>query len=197
MISEQYEDLSNFLQYLDKVNDQQLLPVFPTLERNAASFFYKAVRKHKPDLLNLALIAGITTKEFFLMEKQHSKDKKEGFDMYSIILNEILEEGFKKQSTEISFLGYMSSILKDLGNSELTCRSMLEDFRQLQKSVSERKDADVETVVPVETFRRTSCYPRMFRNFLDERQSQSEQNEQIEIGTRVEEREELPWPSQT
>ena len=142
-----YEEISGFIDYVSCMNDGYILPRYPEIQKQARTFFFSAIRNNKPALLDIALAAGVSEKEFFNYEANMSRDVDQGFDMYMYMVSEIVDNGFQKQTTEICFLKFLAQVLAQMARFYDVSHSMYVDFKTgkerlsyMRRSAGERDD---------------------------------------------------------
>ena len=134
--SELYEEVSGFMEHIANINDGYVMPKYPLIERRATSFFFDAIRQGEPDLLGLALTAGLSEREFFDISQKFNHAT------YMQTAMEIIETAFKKQSEEICFLRFLAKVLGHMATYHLVCRNLYHDFK-LKKAFSNDKKSDI------------------------------------------------------
>ena len=137
--SSKFEEIADFMEYVSHVNDGYLLPKYPVIQKRASSFFFNAIEKSKPDLLGMALTAGLTEREFFTIQINLSYNANNGFDVYMYTVVEIVDAAFKKQKAETCFIMFLSKVLGQMANFQLLCHGMWEDFSREKEKILQSK----------------------------------------------------------
>ena len=141
-LSSEFEEIADFMEYISHVNDGYLLPKYPVIQKRASSFFFNAIEKSKPDLLGLALTAGLSEREFFIIQVNLSYNANNGFDVYMYTVVEIVEAAFKKQKTETCFVMFLSKVLGQMANFQLLCHGMWQDFCGEKEKIAQSRKAE-------------------------------------------------------